>query len=228
MTNQSADQVRLQFASTYPGSTGDLAHRLWNDLITLNATLATFIQLYSDSDVVGTLNKTAPRFFSWLQGWLRVDLFLRIARLTDSAHTAGRRNVCLAALEEDLRSIGALAAANALGAALVPLLPVLWKVRRIRHRTLAHSDRKTVLREDSPLPSIQRQELESLVDGLGEAFNDVDFLYRKSRTYFKGSDTLTGTEHLLAYLKEGHVAFEDKRRHALGAVDALGYHTSEA
>jgi HEPN superfamily AbiU2-like protein len=216
VSEQTADEVRKQFESHYPSGTGDLAYRLWNDLCLLHTTLATYLQLYSASNTVSTLNKTAPQFFAWLQGRLRVDLFLRIGRLTDPPQSGARGNVSLAALVSDLRSANAAVAADALLAGLAPLQPVVANVRKIRHRTLAHSDRKTVLREDSPLPNIHRQDLERLVEGLGEAFNEVDVLFRKSKTYFKGTEMVTGTEHLLTYLEKGHATFEVDRLQALG------------
>jgi AbiU2 len=154
---QTADEVLEEFRKAYPESVAEFAHRLWNDICYLNLSMSAYLQLYSSKETVDILNSSAPHFFGWLQNWLRLTIYLQIGRLTDRAQSGDRSNASFAGFAKVLREAGEAAAADALSEAFKALEPAVQKIRTIRHRTLAHADLKTVLREDSPLPNITRK-----------------------------------------------------------------------
>jgi hypothetical protein len=216
---QTADEVLEEFRKAYPEPAAEFAHRLWNDLCYLHLSMSAYIQLYASKEVVDILNSSAPRFFGWLQNWLRLTIYLEIGRLTDPAQSRTRSNASFAGFAKVLREVGDAAAAAALEDNLKPLQPAVQKIRKIRHRTLAHADLETVLREDSPLPDISREELETLVYELGKIYSQTDARFRRTQTYFQGMDMFTGVDALTTFLKRGFQASEEENARVRKAKD---------
>jgi hypothetical protein len=213
--NQTADEVLEEFRKAYPESVADFAHRLWNDICYLNLSVSAYLQLYSSNETLQILKSSAPQFFGWLQNWLRLTIFLQIGRLTDPAQAGTRINASFAGFSKVLREAGATAAADALDADFKKLEIIVQKVRVIRHRTLAHADLRTVLREDSPLPNVTRKELEVLVDGIGNTYTRADAHFRRTQTYFKGMDMFTGVDALTTFLERGIQSFDEEKQRVL-------------
>lgn len=222
--SQSSEEFLKECLQVYPKPAAVLAHKLWNDIVNLNLSLFAFLQLYSSQETVQIFNNSAPQFFGWLQRWLRLAIYLQIARLTDPVRSGRwrRSNASLAEFANRLREAGETLAADELDKNIVALAPTLKKIRKVRDRTLAHSDLLTILRVKPPLPDVTRKELESVVHKIGDAYVNIEHRFRGKRTYFEGADMLTGVEALTAYLERGVQSFEEERRRALDGIRDRG------
>jgi hypothetical protein len=207
-----SEEILEEFRRTYPELVADLAYHLWNAICHLNLSMSAYSQLFSTEEVIKILNSSAPRFFSLLQSWLPWTIYLQIAHLFDPAQNRSKRetrsNASFAGLVNVLREAGETAAADALAVDIKTLEPVVVKIRTIRNRMLAHADLQTVLRKDSPLPHISHDELERLVDEIGQTYTRIDARFRKKQTYFKGIGTSTGVDALTGFLERGVESFK--------------------
>ena len=219
---QTADDVLEEFRKTYPRSIADLAHQLWNDICFLNLSVSAYFQLYSSQQTVEILNSSAPRLFAWLQNWLRLTIYREIGRLTNPAQSGTRSTASFAGFAKLLREAGETAAADALEEDLKALKQALQKIRTIRHSTLAYIDLNTVLHEDSPLPEVPRNELETLVDAIGNTYSRTDDRFRRTQSHFKGMDMFTGVDVLTTFLERGVPSLSKRISELCGELENEG------
>lgn len=218
MSQHTAEEVLAEFQHAYPKRAAEFAHQLWRDICSLPLNLSAYLQLYSSKETVQLLNECAPRFFVWIQNWLRLTIYVEIGRFTDPAESMGRVNVSFLGFAKVLRDAGESSSADQLEKDVVPLQESVKRIRKIRNRELAHADLKTVLREESPLPDVTRKELEDIVEQVGSVFTRTDAKYRHTQTYFKGMDMFTDVDALTAVLRRGVDSFEKERPEALSRV----------
>jgi hypothetical protein len=216
---QTADEVLEEFRKTYPRSIADLAHQLWNDICFLNLSVSAYLQLYSSQQTVEILNSSAPRFFACLQNWLRLTISLEIGRLTDAVQSGTRSNASFAGFAKLLREAGETAAADMLEEDLKALKKALQKILTIRHRTQAHADLKPILREDSPVPEVPRNELETLVDAIGNTYSRIDARFRRTQSHFRGMDMFTGVDVLTTLLERGALSLNKRNSELCGELE---------
>ncbi len=96
---QTSDEVQEETLTVFPEETGELFHELWTNVAHLHLNWKNYRSLFGTSpERIELLNWAASSFFGLLDGILRHDVVLAIARLTDPPQSAGKDNASLARL----------------------------------------------------------------------------------------------------------------------------------
>jgi hypothetical protein len=159
--------------------------RLFHELVTVRNAWDQFETLYFNPESVRLLNIAAPWFFAVTQRVLLDDVVLRVARLVDKPR---KENLTIDVLLRD----PALASQPDVEAELVKAIDharrQAEKIRKHRHKTIAHLDYGTAVGTANPLPTLVNREIVEAISALEAAYQ----LY-KQRLYDIHTDfTLRG------------------------------------
>jgi len=182
--NQTSEEVREEILTIFPEGTGELFYKLWNSVAHLHLNWKNYRSLFGTSpDRVELLNWVASSFFGLLDGILRHNIVLTIARLTDPPRSAGKDNASLARLVDMLTPFTEPVLVDELRSELEDLQAHCEPLRQIRNRLLAHDDLATALQyHPDPLPGISRAYIEGILEKIRKLLGDIEEHFRGSRT----------------------------------------------
>lgn len=178
------DEVQEEILTVFPGETGELFYELWTNVAHLHLNWKNYRSLFgTSSERIELLNWAASSFFGLLDGILRHDVVLAIARLTDPPQSARKDNASLARLIVMLKPFIDTTLADELRSELEDLQTYCEPVRQIRNRLLAHDDLATALQYHSdPLPGINQAFIEGVLEKIRKLLGDIEERFRGSRT----------------------------------------------
>lgn len=169
---------------TTPSSFDEMSNQLWDgELRELQDLWATYNYLYvEDPGRVTKLRQPRWGGFFWdlVQRSTVSGIILSVSRLTDPPEMGKRRNLTLKALLDDPRLPGQLR--HKLGRELKRIRKSVEKIRKYRHRVVAHKDERTALGQDA-LPTLHVGQIEEIISRLQD-------VHRKHRGAAMSSDVL--------------------------------------
>ena len=132
------------------------------------------------------INKTSSNVFIEFQ-WLVIDyIVMALSKLTDPARTRRDENLSFNYLIEKVRESGKEELANVLQGDLNELVNACTKFKKIRNKRVAHNDLVTALEEEgSPLPGVNRFEIEKALEHARNIMNEVEHYFYNSKTFYQ-------------------------------------------
>lgn len=179
------DEFQEEILTVFPGETGELFYELWTNVAHTHLNWKNYRSLFGTSpERIELLNWAASSFFGLLDGILRHDVVLAIARLTDPPQSGRKKdNASLARLIVMLTPFIDTTLADEWRLELKDLQVYCKPVRQIRNRLLAHDDLATALQYHSdPLPGINRAFIEGVLEKIRKLLGDIEERFRGSRT----------------------------------------------
>lgn len=181
----------------------EISNQLWDgELRELQDVWASYNYLYvEDPERAVELRRPGKSGFFWnlVQGWMASLIILSISRLTDPPEMRKRRNLTLEALLDDPRLSGQLR--SELERGLASIRKTVEKIRKHRHRVLAHKDERTALGQD-PLPKLQLDQIEDIIARLQDVHRRHRAACMGSHVLQYGTHTLGGVEKLVRLLEQ--------------------------
>lgn len=214
-SEQTAGQAKAKNCAAMGAELGELYSELWQQLCALHRKWGEYVILYgTNPQRVNLLNATAPAFFRTAQDCVWEDTLLHLARLTDSASTAGKENLSFRRVPSLVPDPDHHAQLKAL---VKKAIDATAFARDWRNRRLAHRDLMLALdRPTEPLAAASRAHVNDALSVLGEILNFLSNHYLQSTTAFEfaAEPTAGGASTLLYYLLAGNNA-EHQRRERL-------------
>lgn len=209
-----AKELKAEILAAFPPGKGELFYQLYNDVSSLHFHWKNYRSLFGTSpERIDLLNWSAPTFFAFLDDILRDDIILRIARLTDPAQTAGRDNLSLARLIDELSSYVEPDFVEELEFKLEALRTYCEPIRQLGTRTLVHEDLAAALTyHPEPLPGVSGAFIEGAVGQISHLMNDIEGKFRDSPTAYGGIDAAGNAESLIFALERAREYEEYRRR----------------
>ena len=197
------DEFRENILSVFPEGTGDLFHNLWTNVAHLHLNWKNYRFLFGTSpERIELLKWAASSFFGLLDGILRHNVMLAIARLMDPPQSAGKDNASLARLIDRLKPSIDTVLFDELRSELKDLKALCEPLLQIRNRLLAHSDLATTLQYHSdPLPGISRAYIEEVLGKIQKLLGEIEEHFRGSRTSHQYVISSNGGESLIFALE---------------------------
>jgi hypothetical protein len=164
----------------------DIYKNLDQEVSSLHAKWKIYHQLYLTSEQrIKFFGEIAPSFFGIIQHVLRDDIFLSICRLTDPLKIAGKENLTLARLLENLNPVDDLLFYQSVEASLKSIESSCRPFREWRKRRIAHSDLATALEyHPDPLPGISQKAIEDALQMIAALLNQVLGHYEYAETVY--------------------------------------------
>jgi len=181
---------------------------LHQQVLKLQATWKIFVELFTSQHAIDLETRAAAQAFGVLQRDAFFALVMRLARLTDSAKSAGQPNLTLTALEGWVR-LKDPTLADEIRDAFEQLRDRLQDVRTLRNKWVAHLDRAVALGQVT-LPPTKREDIEVAITGAGELMNKVAQHFGAVATAYEGLMMMGDGKALLEWLSRGlaHVECE--------------------
>ena len=212
-SQMSAEEVTADFLERFPAGTGALAHELWSNIGQLHLNWNNYRALFGTSpERIEVLNWAAPSFFGLLDGILRHNVFMGIARLTDPPATSGHQNASLRTLLNALRSALTPSMFSDLDRNLADLERYCKPIRDVRDRLIAHDDLATALDyHPDPLAGISRAFVEGSLLRLREWFGTIEALYRGNPTSHEYVISRGDGDYLMSVLQSAQEWARERR-----------------
>lgn len=172
-----------------------------------------------NQDRFDLMNATAPRFFYQLDKILWSAVLLHLCRLTDPAKTAGKENLTIRRLVEEIDD-------EALRREVADLVTEAvrrtkfardWRNRRLAHRDLAHAKDPQV----KPLASASRGDVEDALKAITEVVNMIEFHYEGAPISYDHTvqGPGGGVEALFYFLRLGYKADVARKKEIMGSSE---------
>jgi AbiU2 len=175
-----SDEIEKRNIAAMGDHLGKQYSALFQEVGRLNLYWKEFLELFGTNEKrIERMNRSAPNFFSMLQGQQFETNVLHIARLTDPPETAGKKNLTV-------RNLPLLVTDQSLQDQLTKLLEkALDKTkfcRDWRNRQFAHADLALALQDRlaKPLEAATKERMNAAVSALSDVLNAME------RHYFKG------------------------------------------
>ena len=215
MTTCTAEESKQNYKSAMGDTLGALFHSLWQEVAWVHIRWHEYVALYGDKPSrVALLNNTAPGFFRLVQDTLWEATLLHIARLTDPPCSAGKKNLTVQRLQDEVRVRDAHVAQQ------VKTLSEKAKVaagfcRDWRNRRIAHTDLSLALDEHPvPLEAADRDKVNTALSAIVEVLNAVSLHYMNSSSFFD-IPRYPGDAISLLYVIDDGLRVEAERRNRL-------------
>lgn len=213
-SQQSSDEIKDSFISSFPNNLGLLGFHIWNDINLLHESWNDYRAFYgTDQYRIDLLNQCAPSFFMILEDMLRHNIILSIARLTDPPNSGRNQqnvNASIKKLFVELKSDLDKSMKNEIKMLFNKLDNQTRKIKDLRNKLIAHSDFKTKLElRSEPLPGVSRAEIEDILSTIRAIFHKIELKYLNSETYFQGVLAYGNAEDLLHLLDNAIKSRED-------------------
>jgi len=199
-----AVQIQANNVAAMGAELGEIYSALWQQLSWLHRKWGHYVDLFgTDQQRIDLLNETAPNFFRTVQDSVLEDIFLHIARLTDSTKSMGKENLSFKRLPTLLTESTIRVQVEA---ALVTLATATEFARDWRNRKLAHGDLALALaRTSEPLAPASRTHVKDALAAMGTVLNAISLHFQESTTMFEfaGESTAGGATSMLYYLRAG-------------------------
>jgi hypothetical protein len=173
-----------------------------------------FLELFGTSDKrIERLNRSAPSFFSMLQGQQFASTVLLVARLTDPPKSAGKENLTIQNLPLLVKDATLKGELERLVDDAIQKAQFCrdWRNRQYAHADLALATRDT---KASPLPAAPKEKIKDVLAALSDVVNAIERLYFKSGCSLDSITTHEGAATLLYVLGFG-VKARDKMQHQI-------------
>lgn len=179
------------------------------------------MQLFGTSRArVDLLNATASSAFRIVHDELLNGVQLGLSKLADRATTGKHENATLRKLAEDLRAAGEELVADQFGQALATYDDACERLRRRRHKSIAHADLETTLaRRIKPSLGPSRNEIDAALEALRMAMNvlaghfkSTHVVYERPSVMGDGQALLNALQRSIRYrelVSQGTVARDD-------------------
>ncbi len=195
---------------------GLVFNALWQEVTWLHSSWHDFLTLFaSKPSRVDLLNKAAHAFFRVVQDVMFDGIVLRVALLTDPAHSVGKRNLTIQWLPE---LVSPDETARVVGDRVKEALVAAEFCRDWRNRHLAHRDLALAVGEKSvaPLEPASIAKLQAGLAALSATLNAVEDHYTGSHTSFEEGGQQGGHAlALLGILHEGTKARDERMERSL-------------
>ncbi len=225
-THATPNEVKTAFVASFPSGTGELFHELWTNVAHLHMNWKNYRSLYGTSpERIDLLKWTASMFFGLLEGILRHDIILSIARLNDPPKSVGKPNASLAYLLDQLAPSLDAPLLGTLRSRLQDIQNYCDRVKQIRNRLLAHDDLATALNyHPDPLPTISRADIEGALEKLRDFLGEIEEHFRGVRTSHQYVISIDDGEALISKLESAleHEKCRDrefKRKYGIEPTD---------
>lgn len=160
------------------------------------------------------MNSAAPSFTGMIQDCLWQDVILHIARLTDKAKTAGRENLSLLRLCEEVKVEELKASLSG----LISQSEATWEFSRDwRNRHIAHRDLELSLNGAVPLKPASRKKVKDALEAIARVMNTVSKYYFDSETIFSSPTMKVNGAISLLYVIDRGLEAEKNRRDRVAA-----------
>ena len=162
-------------------------------------------QLFGTSpERVELLNESAGAFFYIIQLVLIDNVQLTLSKLADRPTIAGRQNLTLESLLNDISQLGDAILSKELAGKLVNYRQSCEKVIHRRNKQLAHYDLATLMAAKStPIPGPSRQEIEDALLTLRAFMNALQRNFTDAETAYSEFILTTDGDLMLSILKQG-------------------------
>jgi hypothetical protein len=213
-----SDEVRDEILAAFPKNVGEFFYKLWINVGHLHLNWKNYRSLYGTSPGrIRLLNWAASSFFGLLDGIVRHDVVLAIARLTDRPWTGSYENASFARLIEMLEphmdTPSLQLKLKDFKAKQEDLEAYCERVLQIRNRLLAHDDLETALGYHAdPLPGISRAYIENVLAKIRSVLGDVEECFRGSRTSHEYIHAIDDGESLILALESAREHEKCRRR----------------
>jgi hypothetical protein len=169
---------------------------------------------------VDLLNRTATDFFHICQTTFRDEVFIGLSRLTDPLQSAGKDNLCLQRLYEQLHPDDLPKFFPNFGERISEAQRLCEPFRTYRHKKLAHLDLSVALSSPSEsLPQITIGQIDEAVTAVGDALNSFGQYFFDITTYFQMISQRAGVRSLTYYLERGEQAVQEEQRRKLEGIN---------
>ncbi len=195
-----------------PQGLANIYKNLDREVSSLHAKWKIFHQLYVTSEErVKFFSEIAPDFFGVIQHVLRDDIFLSISRLTDPLKSAGKENLTLVRLLENLNPIDDPQFYQNIEVSVKKIESYCQPFREWRKRRIAHSDLATVLEyHPDPLPGISGEMIEGALQRISALLNQILGHYESAETIYT-EVILRGDANDVVFLLEQAVAHHKQK-----------------
>jgi len=192
-------------SSNVPSEFVDIFDELRAEIVWLHARWLTYRDLYAESPQrVALLNKSAGLFFYIIQDLFLDELQICLSKLTDPARTGKHENLSLECLQAKLDQFGDPKVATKCRTLLDAIQDQCQIFRVRRHKTLAHLDLRTALKQlPAPLPGVSRQMISDALKSTRDYMNLIDLHYNHSEMAYEHFIGHEGAPSLLATLRAG-------------------------
>jgi hypothetical protein len=215
MTYRTSDEAKQEHIRTLGPAMGETFHALCQHVASLYFKWGQYTALYGTSkERVDVLNRSAPTFFSLVQGTILDDVLLHVARLTDRVEHGGRHNLTVQRLPLLMSSSPNLASVRN---ACETAVKSANFCRELRNKRLAHASLPHALGEGS-IDGVSRAQIGQALTDIAEALNAVTRAYTGGETMFDDGMPLGGAEQLLEVLGAGVAARDEMFRTRRGGT----------
>jgi hypothetical protein len=194
-------------------SLGEVFHELSLELTLLCWHFQEVRELYGEHGArLELMNHTAPFFFWMLQRTWWDEALLGLTRLLAPEASMGKPNLTF-------QRLSALIPDPALKAKIADAVSALtkkaafamqWRNKRIAHRDLDHSLKRTV----TALPPVSLQDVSSVLEDMADVLNSIELHFTHESTSYVRSPISHGVMAMLSVLRDG-VRLEEKRQSRL-------------
>jgi hypothetical protein len=178
---------------------------LRSEITWLHGRWLTYRELFAESPQrIELLNESAGTFFYIIQEVLLDEVQVCLSKLTDPAATKKHENLSLEQLQSRLEQYGEPTLAAKCRFVLDKVLIQCEVFRIRRHKTLAHLDLPTALKQlPQPLPGVSRQMVEDALASVRDYMNAIEAHYNDSEWGYDNFILNGGSAALLATLRSG-------------------------
>lgn len=178
---------------------------LRSEITWLHGRWLTYRELFAENPQrIELLNESAGTFFYIIEDVLLDEVQISLSKLTDPASSGKHDNLSLEQLQSHLQLHGDATLAAECRAILDKLHSQCQVFRVRRHKTLAHLDLPTALKQlPQPLPGVSRQMIEDALKSVREYMNAFEAHYNNSEWGYEHFVLNHGAGSLLATLRAG-------------------------
>ena len=147
---------------------------IWQHITNLHYLWQSFRALFAkNEEQVVALNRMAPAFFELVQRLLIRDLYAGISALTDPSEMGGRDNLVIDRLLEEPTLTGHTELLDKLRIQISEAHEASERFRTHRNKIIAHFDLSHALGKADPLPTVQFEDVQRVLDAFAGAYNTM-------------------------------------------------------
>ncbi len=190
-------KIPVQFIAIYD--------ELQSEITWMHGRWLTYRELFAETPKrIELLNEAAGTFFYIIQDVLLDEVQVCLSKLTDPASSGKHDNLSLEQLQCQLHNHGAPALTARCRLLLDKILSQCQVFRVRRHKTLAHLDLPTAMKQlPKPLPGVSRQMIEDALETVRDYMNEIEAHYNDSEWGYEHFILNDGSGALLATLRAG-------------------------
>jgi hypothetical protein len=187
-----------------PSELSEIWQFLDSQVVWLHGRWIVYRQIYGTNPKrIDLINEAAPTFFWMIEQTLMNDVQLTLVKLADPSETCGRENLTLETLVIEVEKVTSDGLPNALRQSLIVFRQCCEKIKRRRHKDIAHFDLSVQLGNKAEvLPGPSRQEIELALLELRKFMNLFLTFFQNTQKAYEKFSLQTDGNTLLFRLKE--------------------------